>query len=79
MLVKNITDLVGNTPLINLEDSNIYAKLECFNPLGSVKDRPALNMILEAEKTGLLKQGGVIVEPTSGNTVISISYIGKQK
>lgn len=56
MLTDNIQNLIGNTPLIKLRDSNIYAKLECFNPLGSVKDRAALNMILEAEKAGILKR-----------------------
>ena len=61
MLTDNIQNLIGNTPLIKLRDSNIYAKLECFNPLGSVKDRAALNMILEAEKAGILKKGGYII------------------
>lgn len=79
MLTDNIQNLIGNTPLINLRDSNIYAKLECFNPLGSVKDRAALNMILEAEKAGILKKGGYIIEPTSGNTGIALACIGRQR
>lgn len=79
MLTDNIQKLIGNTPLIKLRDSNIYAKLECFNPLGSVKDRAALNMILEAEKAGILKKGGYIIEPTSGNTGIALACIGRQR
>ena len=79
MLTDNIQNLIGNTPLIKLRDSNIYAKLECFNPLGSVKDRAALNMILEAEKAGILKKGGYIIEPTSGNTGIALACIGRQR
>lgn len=79
MLTDNIQNLIGNTPLIKLRDSNIYAKLECFNPLGSVKDRAALNMILEAEKAGILKKGGYIIEPTSGNTGIALACIGSQR
>lgn len=79
MLTDNIQNLIGNTPLLKLKDSNIYAKLECFNPLGSVKDRAALNMILDAEKSGKLKKGGYIIEPTSGNTGIALACIGRQR
>ena len=80
MLVDSITDLIGNTPLVKLNKINntgaiIYAKLEGFNPLHSVKDRAALSMINAAEKDGKLKKGSVIIEPTSGNTGIGLAYI----
>ncbi|HQC54902.1 MAG TPA: cysteine synthase A [Clostridia bacterium] len=78
MLKNNIIDLIGNTPLLKLGETNIYAKLEYFNPLHSVKDRAALFMIKSAEKNGLLKPGGTIIEPTSGNTGIALTYIGIQ-
>jgi cysteine synthase A len=73
-IAKQLTELVGNTPLMELNayskqenatDASIIAKLEYFNPAGSVKDRVALNMILEAEKNGTLKPGATIIEPTS--------------
>ena len=73
-VADSVLDLVGNTPLVNLarigEQSPclIVAKLETTNPGGSSKDRPAITMIDEAEKAGLLKPGGTIIEPTSGNT-----------
>ena len=79
MLAKNITDLIGNTPLLKLGSGNIYAKLEYFNPLHSVKDRAALYMINGAEKRGELKAGGTVVEATSGNTGIGLTYIALQK
>lgn len=79
MLAKNITDLIGNTPLLRLGNGNIYAKLEYFNPLHSVKDRAALYMIEGAEKRGELKAGGTVVEATSGNTGIGLTYIALQK
>ncbi|HCW52676.1 MAG TPA: cysteine synthase A, partial [Clostridium sp.] len=79
-------DLIGNTPILKvnklIKDENIadvYVKLEKFNPGGSVKDRAALGMIEKAEKEGLLKEGSVIVEPTSGNTGIALAFIGKLK
>ncbi|MBS4176761.1 cysteine synthase A [Lederbergia citrea] len=78
-VVGNIAQLIGNTPLVKLNklpDPNgaeIYVKLEYFNPSRSVKDRAAYNMILEAEKSGLLKAGATIIEPTSGNTGIGIA------
>lgn len=80
-IYKSITELVGNTPLVeltNFEKKNnlkatILAKLEYFNPAGSVKDRIALAMIEDAEKKGLLKEGSVIIEPTSGNTGIGLA------
>jgi cysteine synthase len=68
---------VGNTPLIRLD--NIYAKLECLNPTGSIKDRMAKFIIDESEKHGLLRKGMTIVEATSGNTGIALSYYAKQK
>ncbi|WP_294475767.1 cysteine synthase A [uncultured Intestinimonas sp.] len=74
-----LTDLIGNTPLLALEryapNARILAKLESFNPLSSAKDRAALFMIRDAEDRGLLKPGSVIVEPTSGNTGVGLSYI----
>lgn len=78
---KQITDLIGRTPLVRLNQLSpqggaaIYAKVESFNPGGSVKDRICLNMINEAERTGKLKPGGTIVEPTSGNTGIGLALI----
>lgn len=79
MLKNNITELIGNTPLLRLGNGNIYAKLEYFNPLHSVKDRAALYMIAGAEKRGELKAGGTVVEATSGNTGIGLTYIALQK
>ena len=84
MYCRSITDLVGETPLfepthINKElagGTKLLLKLEGFNPAGSVKDRVALSMILDAEATGRLKQGGTIIEPTSGNTGIGLAAIG---
>ena len=81
----DITGLIGSTPLIKLNKivpenyANIYAKVEYFNPGGSVKDRIALSMVVNAEKKGLLKKGGTIVEPTSGNTGIGLALIGAVK
>lgn len=80
---KKITDLIGHTPLLELEnieaqeklEAKIYAKLELFNPAGSVKDRIAKAMIEDAEEKGLLKPGSVIIEPTSGNTGIGLASI----
>lgn len=75
-----LTDLIGNTPLLALDryapGTHILAKLESFNPLSSAKDRAALYMIRDAEARGLLKPDTVIVEPTSGNTGVGLSYIG---
>lgn len=82
MIFKNVLSLIGNTPMLeakNSMDENTFVKLEKFNPGGSIKDRAALGMIEEAEKEGLLKEGGVIVEPTSGNTGIAVAMIGKFK
>ena len=85
MIYNNIIELIGNTPIIKLnsfnnEDvANIYVKLEKYNIGGSVKDRAALGMIEEAEKQGILKPNSVIIEPTSGNTGISLAMIGRSK
>ncbi|MBR5246402.1 MAG: cysteine synthase A [Clostridia bacterium] len=84
---KSVSQLVGKTPLlelVNIENklglkSKLYAKLEYFNPAGSVKDRVALQMIEDAEKKGLLKKGSVIIEPTSGNTGIGLASIAASK
>ena len=83
----SVESLVGKTPLLMLERykekkglcANVIAKLECFNPGGSAKDRVALNMICEAEISGRLKTGGTIIEPTSGNTGIGLAAIGTAK
>jgi len=78
-VVENITELIGNTPIVKLKNnnqeslSNIFVKLEFFNPAKSVKDRAAYNMIVKAEEQGILKKGGTIIEPTSGNTGIGIA------
>ena len=80
-IYRQITELVGNTPLLELvnyekqEDlkATLLAKLECFNPAGSAKDRVGLAMILDAEKKGILKQGSTVIEPTSGNTGIGLA------
>ena len=82
---ESILDLIGNTPMVKLkkvagkDSAAILAKLEMFNPGGSVKDRIALNMVEQAEKKGLLKPGSVIVEPTSGNTGIGLAIVGRVK
>ncbi len=86
-IYKSVAELVGNTPLIevcNIEKLNgikatLLCKLECFNPTSSAKDRPALEMIIEAEKEGKLKAGNVIIEPTSGNTGIGLAAMGTAK
>ena len=84
---ENLTELVGHTPLLHLsrlsarygidESTRVLAKLEYFNPCGSVKDRVALNMILDAERRGVLKPGGTIIEPTSGNTGVGLAWISR--
>lgn len=80
-IYSSFEEIVGNTPLLRLKnfeknDAHIFAKLEYFNPAGSVKDRTALFMIDNAEKRGILKKGTVIIEPTSGNTGIGLAAIG---
>lgn len=77
---ENVFELIGNTPLVKINKLNngnavIAAKLESFNPGGSVKDRPALNMIEQAEKQGLVNKDTVIIEPTSGNTGIGLAMV----
>src|SRR6056297_707710 len=79
MITDNIFDLIGNTPLIKLKQENIFAKAEFLNPGGSIKDRVALAMIEGAERDGLLKEGSVIMEPTSGNTGIGVTLVGRLK
>jgi len=80
-IANNITELMGNTPLVKLSKitkdvkAEIVGKLEFFNPTGSVKDRIGVSMITEAEKKGLLKKDSVVVEPTSGNTGISLAFV----
>ncbi|AAO35907.1 cysteine synthase A [Clostridium tetani] len=82
-IYNNLIELIGKTPLVNLNkfekknglDSNIIAKVEYFNPSGSVKDRAALSMIEEAERTNLINKDTVIIEPTSGNTGIGLALI----
>lgn len=72
-------NLIGNTPIVQLPGENIFIKMEKFNPGGSIKDRAALGMILDAEKKGYLKKNSIIVEPTSGNTGIGLALIGRLK
>lgn len=85
MIFNDITELIGNTPLIRLNhlvsenDAEIILKLESFNPGGSIKDRIAFNMITEAEQSAEIKAGGILVEPTSGNTGIGIAMVGAAK
>lgn len=82
-IYQEISELIGNTPLLHLArlekklglNAEIVAKLECFNPLSSVKDRIALGMLEDAEKSGRLAPGGCIIEPTSGNTGIGLAYL----
>ncbi len=86
-IYKKITDLIGNTPLLELEniekefnlEAKVVAKLEYFNPAGSVKDRIAKAMIDDAEAKGLLKPGSVIIEPTSGNTGIGLASVAASR
>ena len=86
-IYSTITELIGKTPEVRLNKfasnrgikGNIVAKVEFFNPGGSVKDRIALAMIEDAEKKGILKQGGTIIEPTSGNTGVGLSLVGAVK
>lgn len=82
MVNENILSMIGNTPMVklnNLGNSNVYVKLEKYNPAGSVKDRAVYFMIEGLEKRGILKKGDVLVEATSGNTGIALAMIGKLK
>lgn len=77
---ENILQTIGNTPLVKINKLNngvatVLAKVESFNPAGSVKDRPALNMLVEAEKMGLINKDTVIIEPTSGNTGVGLAMV----
>ncbi|MDR1645885.1 MAG: cysteine synthase A [Tannerellaceae bacterium] len=86
-IAKQLTDLIGNTPLLELSNYNsnkglkarLIGKLEYFNPAGSVKDRIALSMITDAEEKGLLKPGAIIIEPTSGNTGVGLAFVSAAK
>ena len=86
-IAKNLTELIGRTPLMELAEysrkyglkQNIIAKLEAFNPAGSVKDRVALAMIEDAEASGTLKPGATIIEPTSGNTGVGLAMVATIK
>ena len=83
-LYSNILETVGNTPIVRLnkigpKDVNIYVKIESFNPMGSVKDRLALGVIEDAEKSGTLKPGQTVIEATSGNTGIGLAMVCAQK
>ena len=78
-IYNSVTELIGNTPLLKINTdtkANIFAKLECFNPAGSAKDRVAYSIIKDAEDKGILKKGSTIIEPTSGNTGIGIASMG---
>ena len=85
MIADNILELVGHTPMVKINHMNpnpkvqLYAKLEGFNPTGSIKDRIALNMILEAEKSGALTKDKIILEATSGNTGIGLAMVGRAR
>lgn len=83
-IANNILELIGKTPMVKLNAINqtkaeIYAKLEFYNPTGSVKDRTALSMIEDAERSGVLKKGALIIEPTSGNTGIGLALVSAVK
>ena len=84
MIYKNLTELIGRTPLLEIgpfegQQARILAKVEYFNPGGSVKDRIALAMIEDAEQKGILKPGATIIEPTSGNTGVGLAWVGAAK
>lgn len=86
-IYRSVTELIGDTPLLELNNIKkeqqlkgvVLAKLEYFNPAGSVKDRVALEMLLDAENKGLVKEGSVIIEPTSGNTGIGLASVAAAK
>ncbi|MBQ6577274.1 MAG: cysteine synthase A [Bacteroidales bacterium] len=81
MIHNSLTDLIGNTPLLEVtgyegQKARLVLKIEAFNPGGSAKDRIALQMILDAEKDGILQKGATIIEPTSGNTGVGLAWVG---
>ena len=86
-IYQSLTQLVGNTPLLEVSNiekelglkARVVVKLEYFNPGGSVKDRVALAMINDAEERGVLQPGGIIIEPTSGNTGIGLAWVASVK
>ena len=83
-IYRSLTEAIGNTPLVRLNriapaGSEVYVKIEGKNPGGSIKDRAVLSMINDAEARGLLRQGGTIIEPTSGNTGIAIAMISASR
>lgn len=78
MIVKSLLDIIGHTPMLEIQPG-LLLKLERFNPGGSVKDRTALAMIEDAEKSGALQPGATIIEPTSGNTGVGLAWIGRLK
>lgn len=87
-IYDSVMDIIGNTPVVRfsrymrfvgIDKGELLCKLECFNPGGSAKDRVALSMITDAEKSGLLSEGGTIVEPTSGNTGIGLASVAVQR
>lgn len=86
-IYNNLTELIGSTPLLEVKNiekaeglkAKVVVKIESFNPGGSVKDRIALAMIEDAEKSGALKPGGLIIEPTSGNTGIGLAWVASVK
>ena len=75
-VVKNAIDLIGNTPVYRIPDTNVYVKLEKYNAGGSVKDRAVLGMLQDAKEKGLIKNDTIIVEATSGNTGIALAMLG---
>ena len=86
-IYESMTELIGNTPLVELKNiekekglkARVLVKVEAFNPGGSAKDRIANAMIKKAEEQGVLKPGGTIIEPTSGNTGVGLAWIGASK
>ncbi len=87
MLYNDITELIGRTPVLEVSrfaqavgaGARLFSKLECCNPAGSAKDRVALYMLVDAEKRGVLKRGGVVIEPTSGNTGIGLAAVAASR
>lgn len=84
MIYQSLTDLIGNTPMLEIsgidgQKARLIVKLEYFNPGGSVKDRTALAMIVDAEEKGILRPGATIIEPTSGNTGVGLAWVGVAK